>query len=226
MPVRVFHWLLALSFFGAYLSAEGERWRLVHLTLGYTVAGLVAFRLLWGVVGTRHARFTDFVRGPHTVVRYLRGLVSGQPEHHVGHNPAGAVAIVALIALGAATAVTGWSVENDLGGEWVGELHEAAAKLMIGIVFIHLLAVIASGWLHGENLVRAMVTGRKSGAPEDGIRSSWGPLGALMLLAVVVFWGWQWACAPAPTPTDRSLAQRMAADERHGERDHDRDRDE
>ena len=92
-PVRVFHWLMVLSFAGAYLTAESERWRLTHVTLGYTMAGLVAFRVLWGLVGTRHARFSSFVRGPAAIARYLRGLVGGRPEHHAGHNPAGALAI-------------------------------------------------------------------------------------------------------------------------------------
>ena len=69
VPVRVFHWLLVLSFTGAYLTAESERWRLLHNTLGYTVDGLVAFRLVWGLVGTRHARFSNFVRGPQAMLR-------------------------------------------------------------------------------------------------------------------------------------------------------------
>jgi len=96
-PVRVFHWLMVLSFAGAYLTAESERWRLVHVSLGYTMGGLVAFRILWGLLGTRHARFASFVRGPAAVMRYGRALLNGTPEHHVGHNPAGAVAIVLLL---------------------------------------------------------------------------------------------------------------------------------
>src|SRR6478672_9751097 len=98
-PVRVFHWLMVASFAGAYVTAESERWRLVHVTLGYTLAGLVAFRLLWGLVGTRHARFAAFVRGPAAVASYLRSLLRNAPEHHAGHNPAGALAIVAMLLL-------------------------------------------------------------------------------------------------------------------------------
>ncbi|HET7525957.1 MAG TPA: cytochrome b/b6 domain-containing protein, partial [Burkholderiaceae bacterium] len=96
-PVRVFHWLMVLSFAGAYLTAESERWRLLHVTLGYTMAGLLAFRIVWGLIGTRHARFASFVRGRAAVMRYLRSLLGGRPEHHAGHNPAGAWAIVALL---------------------------------------------------------------------------------------------------------------------------------
>ena len=85
-PVRVFHWLMVLSFAGAYLSAESERWRLLHVTLGYTFGGLVAFRLVWGLVGTRYARFANFVRGPQAVLTYLRSLRKGQPQHHAFIN--------------------------------------------------------------------------------------------------------------------------------------------
>jgi cytochrome b len=79
-PVRVFHWLMVLSFAGAYLTAESERWRIVHVTLGYTMVGLVAFRVVWGLVGTRYARFSSFVRGPAAIARYLRGLIRVGPS--------------------------------------------------------------------------------------------------------------------------------------------------
>jgi cytochrome b len=198
LPTRVFHWLLALSFAGAYLTAESERWRLVHVTLGYTLGGLLAFRVLWGLVGTRHARFASFVRGPAAVLRYLRSLASGQPEHHTGHNPAGALAIVALLVLGAVLVLTGWSTYNDLGGEWLEELHEGVANVMLAVVGLHVGAVLLSSWLHRENLVRAMLTGRKQGAPQDGIRGPWRVLGVLLLLAVLAFWLQQWRTAPRP----------------------------
>lgn len=198
LPTRVFHWLLALSFAGAYLTAESERWRLVHVTLGYTVGGLLVFRLLWGLVGTRHARFASFVRGPAAVARYLGSLVAGRPEHHTGHNPAGALAIVALLALGAVLVLTGWSTYNDVGGDWLEELHEGAANVMLAVVGLHVGAVLLSSRLHHENLVRAMVSGRKQGAPQEGIRRAWRGLGVLLLLAVLAFWAEQWRTAPAP----------------------------
>ena len=115
-PVRVFHWLMVASFAGAYLTAESERWRLAHVTLGYTMAGLVLFRILWGLVGTRHARFSSFVRGPRAIKSYLVALLRGRPEHHVGHNPAGALAILLLLGLTLAITASGWATFNDLGG--------------------------------------------------------------------------------------------------------------
>jgi cytochrome b len=196
-PVRVFHWLMVLSFAGAYLSAESERWRLLHVTLGYTMAGLVAFRLVWGLMGTRHARFASFVRGPAAVLRYLRSLGAGRPEHHPGHNPAGALAIVGLLALTAVVTAAGWATFNDLGGKGAEAVHEAAANLMLALVGVHVAGVVLSSWLHRDNLVGAMVTGRKTGLPHDGVRSAWRSVAALMLLAVLGFWWSQWQGAPA-----------------------------
>lgn len=196
LPVRIFHWLLALSFAGAFLTAESERWRLVHVTLGYTVAGLVVFRLLWGLVGTRHARFASFVRGPKAAARYLRSLLGGRPEHHAGHNPAGALAIVALLALALAITASGWATYNEIGGEWFEELHEGAANAMLALVGVHIAAVLFSSLLHRENLVRAMFNGRKRGAPSDSIRSPRILAGVLLLSAVLGFWWLQWSEAP------------------------------
>jgi len=197
MPVRVFHWLLALSFVGAYITAESERWRLLHVTLGYTMAGLIAFRVLWGFIGTRHARFSDFLRGPRAVTRYFGALLRGRPEHHVGHNPAAALAIVAMMVLTGVIAASGWATYNDVGGDWLEEVHEAAANVMLGIVGIHIAGVLLSSWLHHENLTAAMLTGRKQGLPEEGIRSAWRTAGVLMLVAVLGFWWTQWQTAPS-----------------------------
>jgi cytochrome b len=163
--VRVFHWSFAASFAGAWLTAESERFRDIHVFLGYTMLGLVAFRLLWGVVGPRHARFSSFVRGPAAVARYQRSLFTARPEHHLGHNPAGAVAIVLLLALAALAGASGWAVYNDLGGEWLEESHEFLASAMLAVVAVHLAGVAVASWMHRENLVRAMLTGRKD-APQ------------------------------------------------------------
>jgi cytochrome b len=191
-PVRVFHWLMVLSFAGAYLTAESERWRLVHVTLGYTVAGLVAFRIVWGLVGTRHARFASFVRGPAAVVSYLRGMVQGRPEHHAGHNPAGALAIIALLGLAGAVTAAGWASYNEVGGEWVKDLHEGAANLMLSVVGLHVAGVLIASWIERGNLIGAMFTGRKPAHPDDAVRSAWRSVAALMLVAILGFWWLQW----------------------------------
>ncbi len=191
-PVRVFHWLLVLCFAGAWLTADSERWRLAHITLGYTSAALVGFRLLWGLVGTRYARFASFVRGPRAAWAYLRSLPGTRPRQYVGHNPAGALAIVALLGLVLATSALGWAVEADFGGDWFAELHEGAASLMLGIAALHVLGVAIGSLIHRENLVRAMIDGRKRTEPGEGIRRPWRPLAMLMLAAVLVFWALQW----------------------------------
>ena len=164
---RVFHWSFAASFAGAWLTAESERFRDLHVVLGYGMLGLIGFRLLWGFVGPANARFSNFIKGPAAVVRYLRSLPGPRPEHHLGHNPAGAIAIVLLLAAGLATIATGWATYNDLGGEWLEESHEILASAMLAVVGIHVSGVVLSSWLHGENLVAAMLTGRKK-APGGG----------------------------------------------------------
>jgi len=180
-PVRVFHWLMVLCFAGAYITSESETWRLVHVTLGYTMAGLVVFRILWGFVGTRHARFSSFVRGPKAISSYLRSLLRRAPEH------------------------------NDLAGEWVAELHEVLANGMLLLVGVHIAAVVVSSWLHKENLARAMLTGRKRGSPEQGVRRSWSVLAAILLAAVLGFWYLQWQSAPAAAaPATASAASQHA----------------
>jgi cytochrome b len=210
-PVRVFHWLLVLSFAGAYLTAESERWRLVHVTLGYTVGGLVAFRLVWGLIGTRHARFANFVRGPRAVLAYLQSLLNRQPAHHTGHNPAGAAAIVALLVLAMLTVGFGWATYEDLGGEWLAELHETAGNLMLAVVGVHLGGVLAGSWLHRENLVRAMFSGRKRGRHDEAIRRNFGLLAALLLAAVLAYWVLAWRDAPTPNAAAAPVAHTSAA---------------
>ncbi len=213
-PVRLFHWLFAACFAGAWLTAESEHWRLVHVALGYTAGGLVIFRLAWGLLGTKYARFSSFVRGPSYVGRYLVGILRGHPQRHVGHNPAGAVVIVAMLALACAVTVTGWAAFNDVGGNWLGEVHEALASIMLGLVGVHVAGVVVSSWLHRENLVGAMLSGYKFGQPEEGIKRAWRTVAAIVLASVLMFWWWQWQVAPAPmTPNAAATAHQTASED-------------
>lgn len=197
-PVRVFHWLLATCFAVAWLTSESERWQLVHVTAGYTMAGLVVFRVFWGLVGTRHARFAAFVRGPRAVSGYLHALLRGRPEHHAGHNPAGGLAILAMLALAALTAATGWASDRQGAGERLEELHELLAGILLALVVLHIAAVIVSSRLHRENLVAAMIHGRKPVPSREGIRRPWRSLAVVLLAGVLGFWWLQWQSAPAP----------------------------
>jgi cytochrome b len=190
LPTRIFHWSLALSFAGAFLTAESERWRDVHVLLGYTVLGLLVFRLVWGLVGSRYARFAEFVRGPKAVLRYARDLAGGRPPHFIGHNPLGAVAIILLVGLGIASSVSGWLLYEELGGDWLEELHEALANGMLAVVIVHVLGVLFSSLVHRENLVRAMLTGKKRGETRDAIPGAKTWVGLLLLIALAGFWAW------------------------------------
>ena len=213
LPVRVFHWLMVASFAGAWLTAESERWRQAHVTLGYTMAGLVAFRLVWGLIGTRPARFSGFVRGPLAAARYVGAVLRGRAEHHTGHNPAGALAIVALLLLAIVVSATGWANFNDLGGHSMEEVHEAAANIMIALVAVHLAGVAVGSWAHRENLVRAMITGRKAGPPQEGARRPWHAVGVALLVAVLGFWAWQWQADPAATLAGAGTAAHRTHDD-------------
>jgi cytochrome b len=186
-PVRVFHWMLAVSFLGAFLTAESERWRDVHVMLGYTVAGLLAFRLVWGLVGSRYARFSSFAFGPGKVAAYLKSLLGSKPEHHLGHNPAGSWAIYGLLSTGVIASVSGWLKYQEIGGDAMEEVHEFSANLMLAVVVVHLAGVVVSSFLHRENLVRSMLTGYKSGTPSAKTRAHWWVAAAL---ATAVALGW------------------------------------
>jgi len=164
--VRLFHWGLVAAIAAAWLTAEeAER---AHELVGWAVLVLVGLRLLWGGIGPRHARFDRFLRAPGAVVAYLRGLPHGTSPRHLGHNPAGGAMALALIVVVAATGVSGWAMTTPmLGGEALEELHEGLANAMLALVALHVVGVIVSSLAHHENLVRAMLTGRKR-APAEG----------------------------------------------------------
>ena len=188
VPTRVFHWSLALSFAGAYLTAESERYRDIHLALGYLLLGMIAFRLVWGFVGTAYARFAAFAFKPAEVVGYVRSLLGSHPQHHVGHNPAGGVAIFLLLALGLLISISGLGLHWEFGDEDIfEELHEIAANLMLLVVFVHIAGVLISSVLHKENLVRAMFTGYKQAVNAVSIPRTYAWLGVVMALASVGF---------------------------------------
>ena len=188
VPTRVFHWSLALSFAGAYLSSETERYRDVHVALGYVFFGLILFRLIWGFVGSHYARFSSFSFKPSETIAYVKSLLAKQPAHYVGHNPAGSVAIYLLLALGVMIGVSGILLYWEVGGEEAfEEIHEIAANGMLAVVLVHIAGVFASSLLHKENLVRAMLTGYKqTETPTPAVRA-YAVLGLLLLAAVVGF---------------------------------------
>ena len=176
--VRVFHWSLVFFFLLAFASED--EWMTLHVWAGYAVAMLVAFRLLWGVIGTRTARFPTFVKSPRTALRYLGKMLSGRAPHYLGHNPVAALMVVSLLVSISLVACSGLiliaaagqgplagTVFAGIGGGAMEDLHEFFANLTLLLVFAHVAGVIVSSLLEGENLVKAMITGRKR------MRSAW-----------------------------------------------------
>lgn len=158
--VRVFHWSVVTAYFGAYLTNDAGR---IHHAFGYAVLALVAARIAWGFAGTRHARFANFVPTPRGFVDYARAMLRGREPRHVGHNPAGGAMIVVMLALLASTAVSGWLLTTDAfwGSEAVEDFHAFGANALLACVALHVAGVVLASWRHRENLVRAMLTGRK-----------------------------------------------------------------
>jgi cytochrome b len=211
LPTRLFHWLLAASFAGAWLTSESERLADVHAMLGYTMVLLVAFRILWGLAGTRYARFSSFAYGPRDVLAYLRSMATLRATHFTGHNPAGSWAIIGLILLAVVVTATGIATLNDVGGHWLEDVHEGAATAMLALVFVHIAGVVIGSLLHRENLVGSMITGRKEGAPEDGIR---GPRRVVAILLVAALAGLWSGAVPLPGLGDQAKLTAIKADTR------------
>lgn len=187
--IRIFHWTLVAGFTVAYLS--GDELQGLHVWAGYLITGLLAFRLIWGFVGSRHARFSDFFYSPNQVMTYVRSLFSGKPKRYLGHNPAGAMMVFLLLFSLTFTAGSGLMLDAGVGAtpvvsavegflparawadddddderegkenEMLEEVHEFFANLTLLLVCLHIAGVVVSSRLHGENLVRAMITGRK-----------------------------------------------------------------
>jgi cytochrome b len=186
IPTRLFHWLFAAAFAVAYLTAESEAFFPLHVFSGALMLLLVGFRLAWGLMGSRYARFSSFRFRPKEGAKYFLQVMTGRAPRHIGHNPAGSLAIYALLLLGAAAALFG--LATLLLGESFKEVHEALANAMLGVVALHLAGVAVESLVHRENLVKAMVDGTKEGQPEEGIPSS-RVLAGVVLLVLLAGWG-------------------------------------
>ena len=167
--VRIFHWLVVLSFGVAWLTAQLSD--TVHQTAGYVIGSLVLLRVLWGLAGPGYARFSAFVRGPSRVARYLVSIFRGEEARYVGHNPAGGAMVVTLLAALFLTALTGWMMTTDayFGVEWVEQTHEILATGILGLLVLHVGGVALASVRHRENLVKAMLTGRKRQASSEDV---------------------------------------------------------
>jgi cytochrome b len=169
--VRIFHWTLVIAFTVAYLIEEPQ---IVHVWAGYVVAGLIVARVVWGFVGSPHARFTDFVYAPSSALSYVRDLLRFHGKRYLGHSPAGGYMVLILLVMLGATGIAGLIVyggEDQAGplagrvskhtAELAEEWHEVLANITLALIFVHVAAVVFASFAHHENLVRAMLTGRK-----------------------------------------------------------------
>jgi len=172
--IRVFHWSLVGFFTLAYLTEGEDEWMTIHSYAGYSILTLLVFRLLWGVIGTHHARFSNFVTRPKNALIYVKALATGKAKDYVGHNPAGALMIITLIISIAITGFSGMALYATDGygplatsffATWpegaIKEVHEFFANFTVFLVVIHVGGVLVSSLLHKENLIRAMITGKK-----------------------------------------------------------------
>jgi cytochrome b len=196
-PTRVMHALLALSFLGAYVTADGERWRLLHVTLGYTMAGLLAFRVVWGLVGPRHARLSALVRKLQGLPGWISGLKAGAPNWRLAQNLLLALSVAALLALIAPLTLSGYATYNEWAGDWLEEVHEFFGNALLAVVLAHVAVIAGISVLRRRNAVTPMLTGRVEGAGPDLIKSNHNAVAALLLAAVLGFWAWQWQQAPS-----------------------------
>jgi cytochrome b len=166
--VRLIHWTLIVAIVVAWLTRHGGgRW---HEVAGYLAVTLVVVRIAWGWLGSRYARFSQFVRSPTATLRYAQAVAQHREPRYLGHNPLGAWMIVALIVTIIAVCFTGWLYTTDTywGVEWVERWHDFLADALLVLVSLHVAGVIFSSTRHRENLVAAMFTGRKAKAgPSD-----------------------------------------------------------
>jgi cytochrome b len=161
LAVRVLHWSLVLTVAAAWLTRHSPgRW---HEWIGYATLAIVTARAGWGFIGRDYARFSQFVRAPGETASYARSLLSGSEARYIGHNPLGGWMVVALLAMVALVGFTGWLYTTDRywGIPWVEELHESLSDILLAFVGLHIIGVVFTSRKHRENLVAAMLHGRK-----------------------------------------------------------------
>ncbi|MFW9620902.1 MAG: cytochrome b/b6 domain-containing protein [Macromonas sp.] len=216
-PTRMFHWLFALCFVGAYLTAETEHLRALHVTLGYTLAGLLVFRLLYGVLGPRQASLSVLRNKASTGWLWLRQcpaqLARGHLNWQPGQNLVLVVSIVAMMLLTLPLTLSGWATFNDLGGEWLEEIHKWAGDTMVLVVLLHLGALLLFSLLRRKNLALPMWRGRTPGQGPDVVRNNRLWLALLIAACTLLYWSWEWQQAPNGLISGPALSQAWSGDD-------------
>lgn len=158
--VRILHWALVFCVVSNFINESGHA---VHRFLGLTASGVVVVRFVWGFIGPQYARFSDWFPTPSRLVPYIKALLSNAAPRHIGHNPAGAVMMLVLMALVISLGTSGFMMTTDayMDTDWLKELHETFANLLIASVIVHVGAALFESWKHKENLVASMLHGKK-----------------------------------------------------------------
>jgi len=228
-PTRMFHWLFALSFLGAYLTADGERWRLLHVTLGYTMAGLLGFRVLYGLFGPRQAGlgllWRKLIGWPAWLKSFANAAASPSGINwRQGQNLLMALAVFALLAMVVPLTLSGYGTYNDwgdfLGGDWLEEVHEFFGETMLVVVLAHLALIAGLSLLRRHNLAAPMLTGRACGPGPNLVKKNRVWLAILLLASVVGYGSWEWRQSPDGLLSAKPLSS--LSSDRH-QRDHDDD---
>lgn len=192
---RTLHALLALSFVGAYATAESEIFRWVHASLGYTLGGLLLARVLWGVWGPRHARLSALWGKLSGLGVWLKGLRAGHASWSQAQNLYMAVSVALLLVGIAPVVLSGYVTYQEWMGDWMEEVHEFFGNFMLMAVLAHIGGVLVLSFLRRRNLATPMLTGRVPGVGPDLIQRNHGVLALLLLTMVLSFWVWQWPSA-------------------------------
>jgi cytochrome b len=219
LPLRIFHWLLVVCMASSWITAElGIEWMQYHIYLGEFTLGLVLFRIIWGFVGPRHARFSSFLTGPSGIWRYAKALAAGTMIQTVGHNPLGGIMVIIMLVLVAFQAATGLFATDDI--VWTGpynaavseatadkltSLHHLNFNIILAAVSLHIMAVAFYFLVKKQNLVAAMLHGKKSAlvVPAEEAISRSEIVKAVIVIAIsagLVYW--LIASAPAPPADD------------------------
>ena len=207
LPTRVFHWLLVISFAAAYFSnLLGVSYFVYHLWSGYFVIILLVFRLFWGIIGSHHSRFINFIPNPIETIRYLQSLVKGKSKTYQGHNPLGAWMVILLIVALLVQAITGLFANDEIFNAgplyayvshgislWLTGIHKDLFYWIFAAVVIHVLAVFFYLFIKRENLIKPMITGKKSADGQTDISSSntaspWLALFLIVIISAVLAW--------------------------------------
>ena len=181
--VMVSHWLLAICFLGAVITQDSEKFRLAHVTMGYTMFGLVVFRLIWGIIGGKYARFSTIFPRLKKVMTYLRSLFTSQPQKFIGFHAVGFLTAYILLAVILMVTISGYLVYEEIGPDLFEDLHETLGNLLIAIVAIHVGGVLIHAILEK---IKVKVSLQSSALPSRVRPYKW--MAGIILMAVTYFW--------------------------------------